>query len=44
LAPRARRPTIQIDGRRAWMKLEKTSGDAESDERSLETVFERRLA
>jgi len=36
--------TIEIDGRHASMKLEKTTGDVRSDERSLETVFERRLA
>jgi hypothetical protein len=36
--------TITLDGRTAWLKLEKTVGDPQSDERSLETVFERRLA
>jgi PhoD-like phosphatase len=36
--------TITLQGRRAWMKLEKTVGDPQSDRRSLETVFERRLA
>jgi hypothetical protein len=36
--------TIELAGRRAQMKLEKTVGDPESDERVLETVFERRLS
>jgi hypothetical protein len=36
--------TIQADGRRASMKLEKTVGDPNTDRRTLETVFERRLA
>jgi len=36
--------TITLEGRRARMKLEKTVGDAQSDRRSLDTVFERRLA
>jgi hypothetical protein len=36
--------TITLQGRRARMKLEKTVGDPQSDRRSLETVFERRLA
>jgi hypothetical protein len=36
--------TIQTAGRRASMKLEKTIGDPHTDRRSLETVFERRLA
>jgi PhoD-like phosphatase len=36
--------TIELDGRRAGMKLEKTVGEPDSDRRSLETVFERRLA
>ena len=36
--------TIEIEARRAAIKLEKTVGDPRSDERSLETVFERRLA
>jgi PhoD-like phosphatase len=36
--------TITLEGRRARMKLEKTVGDPQSDRRSLETVFERRLA
>jgi hypothetical protein len=35
--------TIQADGRRASMKLEKTVGDPNTDRRTLETVFERRL-
>jgi hypothetical protein len=35
--------TITLDDRRARMKLEKTIADAESDERRLETVFDRRL-
>ena len=33
--------TITLDGRDATMRLEKTVGDPESDERSLERVFER---
>jgi hypothetical protein len=36
--------TITLDERRAQMKVEKTVGDPQSDSRSLETVFERRLA
>jgi hypothetical protein len=36
--------TITLEDRRARMKLEKTLGDPRSDRRSLETVFERRLA
>jgi hypothetical protein len=36
--------TIELDRRRARMKLEKTIGDPGSDERRLETVFERILA
>ena len=36
--------TIELDRRRARMKLEKTSGDPNSAERRLETVFERSLA
>jgi PhoD-like phosphatase len=36
--------TIELDRRRARMKLEKTVGDPSSDERRLETVFDRRLA
>src|ERR671914_660750 len=36
--------TIEIEARRAAIKLEKTVGDPRSDERSLETVFGRRLA
>ncbi len=36
--------TIETAGRRASMKLEKTVGDPRTDRRSLETVFERRLA
>jgi hypothetical protein len=36
--------TVEVAGRRAGLKLEKTVGDPESDERELETVFERRLA
>lgn len=36
--------TLTLDGRTASLKLEKTIGDPQSDERSLETVFERRLA
>jgi hypothetical protein len=36
--------TIEIDARRARMKLEKTVADPQSDERTLETVFERQLA
>jgi hypothetical protein len=36
--------TITLEGHRARMKLEKTVGDAQSDRRNLETVFERRLA
>jgi hypothetical protein len=35
--------TITLDGREATMRLEKTVGDPESDERSLERVFERSL-
>jgi PhoD-like phosphatase len=35
--------TITLEGRRARMKLEKTVADAQSDRRSLETVFERPL-
>jgi hypothetical protein len=33
-----------MEARRAAIKLEKTVGDPGSDERSLETVFERQLA
>jgi hypothetical protein len=36
--------TIEIDARRARMKLEKTVARPQSDERILETVFERQLA
>jgi PhoD-like phosphatase len=36
--------TIRIEGRAARMKLEKTVADPQSDQRSLETSFERRLA
>jgi hypothetical protein len=36
--------TIQTAGRHASMKLEKTVGDPHTDRRTLETVFERRLA
>ena len=36
--------TLSLNGRSASLKLEKTEGDPESDARSLETVFERRLA
>jgi hypothetical protein len=36
--------TIEIAGRRAAIKLEKTVGEPQADERTLETVFERRLA
>jgi hypothetical protein len=36
--------TIETAGRRASMKLETTVGDPHTDRRSLETVFERRLA
>jgi hypothetical protein len=36
--------TIEIDARRARLKLEKTVGRPQSDERTLETVFERQLA
>jgi hypothetical protein len=36
--------TIELAGRRAAMKLEKTVGEPHADERSLKTVFERRLA
>jgi PhoD-like phosphatase len=36
--------TIELEGRQASMKLEKTVADPQSDERSLETVFARRLA
>jgi PhoD-like phosphatase len=36
--------TIEIDARRARMVLEKTVAEPRSDERSLETVFERQLA
>ena len=36
--------TIAIDGRRADVRLERTIGDPESDERELEPSFERRLA
>jgi len=36
--------TIELHGRRAGMTLEKTVGEPDSDRRSLETVFERRLA
>jgi hypothetical protein len=36
--------TITLEDRRAELKLEKTVGDPQSDRRSLETVFERRLA
>ena len=36
--------TITLDGRAARMKLEKTVGDPDTDRRSLQTVFERRLA
>jgi hypothetical protein len=35
--------TIELDGRAARMKLEKTEGEPEEDARRLETVFERRL-
>jgi len=36
--------TITLEGRRARMKLEKTLADARSDQRRLETSFERLLA
>ena len=36
--------TIELDGRRSTMRLEKTVGDPHSDRRRLETVFDRRLA
>jgi hypothetical protein len=36
--------TVTVEGRRAAVKLAKTVGDPGSDERSLETVFERTLA
>jgi hypothetical protein len=36
--------TIEVAGRRAELKLEKTVGDPHADERRLETVFGRRLA
>jgi hypothetical protein len=36
--------TIQTAGRHASMKLEKTVGDPHTDQRTLETVFERRFA
>jgi PhoD-like phosphatase len=36
--------TLTTEGRHAAVKLEKTVGDPHSDERSLETVFERTLA
>ena len=36
--------TLAIDGRRAQLKLERTVGDPESDERRLHTSFERRIA
>jgi hypothetical protein len=36
--------TVEIAGRRAELKLEKTVGEQQADERKLETVFERRLA
>ena len=36
--------TIAVEGRQARIKLETTVGDPQSDRRSLETVFERRLA
>jgi hypothetical protein len=36
--------TIMLEGRAARMRLEKTVGDPHSDERNLETVFERSLA
>jgi hypothetical protein len=36
--------TIELEERRASMKLEKTVADPQSDERSLETVFARQLA
>jgi len=35
--------TIMLEGREARMMLEKTTGDPQSDRRSLETVFARRL-
>jgi PhoD-like phosphatase len=35
--------TIELEGRRARMKLEKTVGEPHSDRRRLETVFDRRL-
>jgi PhoD-like phosphatase len=36
--------TITLDGRGATVRLEKTVGDPDTDERELEVVFERRLA
>jgi hypothetical protein len=36
--------TLLLDGRRAEIKLERTVGDPESDDRELHTSFERRLA
>jgi PhoD-like phosphatase len=36
--------TITLDGRTATVKLEKTVGDPDSDERELDVVFERRIA
>jgi hypothetical protein len=36
--------TVNVDGRSASMRLEKTVGDPESDQRKLEPVYEQRLA
>jgi hypothetical protein len=36
--------TLTLRDRTATLKLEKTEGDPSTDARSLETVFERRLA
>ena len=35
--------TLTLDGRSAAMKLERTIGDPETDERELHTSFERSL-
>jgi hypothetical protein len=36
--------TLTLDGRSASVRLERTIGDPDSDKRSLELVFDRRLA
>jgi hypothetical protein len=36
--------TLVLDGRRGWIKLERTVGDPEEDHRELHTSFERALA